>query len=199
MFSQEGRALDRSRGGLGIGLALVRSLVEMHGGRIEAHSDGPGRGAVFAVHLPVLAARPAPAPQPRDQHPAGTPARRILVVDDNRDGADSLAMMLRVLGHDTRTAYDGVQAIEAAEKYRPEVVLLDIGLPRMNGYEVCRHVREQAWGEGMLIVAVTGWGQDDDRRRSREAGFDHHLVKPVDPDRLLALLASPRDVATAPG
>ena len=189
MFMQVDRALEATTGGLGIGLTLAKQLVDLHGGSVTAASDGPGRGSVFTVRLPLQSApaevgREAPAAAP-----AGTP-RRILVVDDNRDSAESLALLLAMLGHETRIAHDGLDALEAAERFRPDVMLLDIGLPKLNGYEACRRIREQAWGRQMMIVALTGWGQDDDRRRSSEAGFDEHLVKPVDYARLTALLAT---------
>ncbi len=149
LFSQVEGTLSRSQGGLGIGLSLVRRLVELHGGSIAAHSEGPGRGSTFTVRLPVLIESPRPAGEGgRREEAAPTSSLRILVVDDNRDSADSLGMMLRLLGNDIQTAYDGVEAVAAADTFRPQVVLLDIGLPRQNGYEACRHIREQAWGRG---------------------------------------------------
>jgi PAS domain S-box-containing protein len=189
MFTQVDRSLERSRGGLGIGLTLVRRLVQMHGGSVEARSAGEGLGSQLIVRLPVVAFGEAPAPEPVV---AGEPAqrRRILVVDDNEDAATSLAMLLQLAGHETYTAHDGASALESAERHRPEVVLLDIGLPILNGYEVCRRVREQPWGQEMVLVALTGWGQEEDRIRSRGAGFDDHLVKPVDYAALTALIAS---------
>ncbi len=189
MFTQVDRPLERSQGGLGIGLSLVRGLVEMHGGRVEAHSDGPGRGSEFVVRLPVLL-RPGPGPNPAEDGDARGGSRyRVLVVDDNRDGAESLAMMLKLLGHETRTAHDGLEGLAAAEAFRPDVVLCDIGLPRLNGYDVARRIREQPWGAGIVLIAQTGWGQDEDRIQSKEAGFNFHLVKPVDPAALEKLLA----------
>src|SRR5262249_23234997 len=161
---------ERAQGGLGIGLTLVKQLVEMHAGRVEAHSDGPGQGCEFRVQLPLLM-----EPLPRLGRKNGedmpqTSSLRILIVDDNRDAADSLAMMLRLLGNDTRMAYDGLETVAVADAFRPQVVLLDIGLPRMNGYEAARTIRQQEWSKGMVLIAVTGWGQEEDRRRAREAG-----------------------------
>jgi len=193
MFVQVGQP-GHAQGGLGIGLGLVRSLVEMHGGRITARSDGPSRGSEFVVHLPALPPRsatevvPATAPRPasRDARP---PRRRILVVDDNLDAANSLARLLtRVYGQEVRMAHDGPSALVAAGEFLPEVVLLDIGLPGMDGYEVAHALRNLPESGGMLVVALTGWGQEKDRQRSREAGFDDHLVKPVDPEHLRAVL-----------
>ena len=191
LFAQVDRTLDRSEGGLGIGLSLVKRLVEMHGGTVEAHSEGAGRGSEFVVRLPILLTKPEGRPL---SPPAGervpAPVRRILVVDDNRDSADSLAQLLSLTGNDTRTAHDGEEGVLLAEDFRPDVVLLDIGLPKLNGYEVCRKIREQPWGKGMAVVALTGWGQDDDRRKSKEAGFNGHMVKPVDLTELMRLLAT---------
>jgi PAS domain S-box-containing protein len=190
MFTQVDRSLDKSHGGLGIGLTLVKRLVEMHGGRVEAKSRGPGKGSEFIVRLPVLVEASRLQAWGVEQDPASPKSSlRILIVDDNRDGADSLAMMLRIMGNDTRTAYEGQEGVDVAGEFRPEVLLLDIGLPKLNGYEACRNIREQAWGKGVVMIAMTGWGQDDDRRRSHEAGFDHHLVKPVDPQELMKMLA----------
>jgi PAS domain S-box-containing protein len=192
MFSQVDPALERSQGGLGIGLALVRGLVELHGGSVEARSGGPGRGSEFTVRLPIVEV-PAQARREPGGDGKGCPAGpkcRILVVDDNGDAARSLAKVLKILGHDVQTAHDGLEAVQAAATLRPDLVLLDLGMPRMNGYEAARHIRQQPWGRGIFIVALTGWGQDDDRRRSHEAGFDRHLVKPIEPAALAALLES---------
>jgi PAS domain S-box-containing protein len=193
MFSQIAPALERSQGGLGIGLSLVRGLVELHGGRVEARSKGPGKGSEFIVRLPVAdvpivqeSRQPA-----EDNKEASSRKRRILVVDDNRDAADSLALMLQMMGHDTRTAYDGAEAVQAAESFRPEVVLLDIGLPKMNGYEVAGRIRQQPWGASVTLIALTGWGQDEDKRRASEAGFDHHLTKPVEAASLREKVSGP--------
>ena len=190
LFTQVDRSSERSQGGLGIGLTLVRRLVEMHDGSIEARSNGPGTGSEFVVRLPVLL-QPPPGPPPKSDGPRATslPERRILVVDDNRDSADSLAMVLRHMGHEAHTGYDGEEAVVAAEKFRPEVVLLDLGMPKLNGYDACRRIRAKPWGKGMVLIAVTGWGQEGDRRRTEVAGFNHHLVKPVDPAALMKLLA----------
>ena len=189
MFVQVDTSLERSRDGLGIGLTLVKTLVELHGGSIEARSDGPGRGSEFIVRLPAAATpREAPSVQAEAPAPVSVP-RRVLVVDDNVDAAESLAMVLRFAGHDTRQAHDGVQAVKVAEQFRADVVLLDIGLPIMNGYEVCRRVRQEPWGRSMLLVALTGWGQEEDREQSRDAGFDVHMVKPVDHEALLDVIA----------
>jgi PAS domain S-box-containing protein len=191
MFAQLDTSLERSRDGLGIGLTLVRTLVEMHGGTIDVHSDGPGRGSEFVVRLPVLIeAADEPSRPVARARAAPVARRRLLIVDDNEDGTESLAMLLEFHGHETHKAYDGVEAIAAAERLRPDAVLLDIGLPGLNGYEACRRIREQSWGKEIFLVALTGWGTDEDRQHSREAGFDTHMVKPVDYDALLDLLAS---------
>jgi PAS domain S-box-containing protein len=190
MFSQAERSLDKAQGGLGIGLTLVKRLVEMHGGRVEASSEGSGNGSEFVVRLPAgVEASAPPASAERDEPAPPKSSLRILIVDDNRDGADSLGTLLRIMGNDIRTAYDGQKGVDVAEEFRPNVVLLDIGLPKLNGYEACRRIREQAWGREMVLIAVTGRGQEEDRRRSYEAGFDHHLVKPADPEALMKLLA----------
>jgi CheY-like chemotaxis protein len=193
LFMQANSTLDRAQGGLGIGLTLVRRLVELHGGKVEVHSEGLGHGSEFVVRLP-LPEQPAavPAAEPDAPAAAARPSpQRVLVVDDNRDAAESVALMLRLDGHDVRVAHDGPAALEAARSFRPEVVLLDIGLPRMSGHEVAARLLQQRHNGRPLLVALTGYGQDEDRRRSREAGFDHHLVKPVDPQTLRELLACP--------
>lgn len=188
MFSDEGREEDRVTGGLGVGLALVKGIVGLHGGTVEGRSDGPGKGSEFTVRLPVAAepARPTSSSNPLILVPGGY---RILVADDHRDGADALAMMLRTMGNEVRIAYDGDEAVRTADDFRPDVALLDIGMPLLDGYETARRIRKTPWGKRMMLVAQTGWGQEEDRRRSSEAGFDHHLVKPVDPTALLKLLA----------
>lgn len=188
MFMQVDRTADRSQGGLGIGLTLVKRLVEMHGGTIEPRSEGEGMGSEFIVRLPVLS-KPTNVRESGANGSAESVAQhRILIVDDNRDSAESLAMLLELSGNKTYLAYDGVEGLKAIETHRPEVVLLDIGLPKRDGHEVCRRVREQDWGKEIVMIALTGWGQADDRRKSQEAGFNGHLVKPVDYDKLLELL-----------
>jgi PAS domain S-box-containing protein len=195
MFTQGKSLPERTPDGLGIGLTIARLLVEMHGGRIEARSKGPESGSEFVVHLPVYMAETADRPAPRIKPPklvAHAPPRRILVVEDNEDAAASLVTLLRLTSHDVRAASDGFEALAAAAVDHPEVVLLDIGLPKLSGYDVARRIREESWGKDILLVAMTGWGQLDDKRRSREAGFDLHLTKPVDPVVLDELLVDPR-------
>jgi len=201
MFSQVDRTLERSQRGLGIGLHLVKRLVEMHGGMVTAESDGLGHGSQLTVTLP-LATAPVPAsapPPPGASDLAQVATRRILVVDDNIDAAQSLAMLLNVCGHETHLAHDGAAAVDAAEQLRPDVILLDIGLPKMNGFEACRQIRERPWGKNVVIIALTGWGQDVDRRRSEESGFDHHVVKPVEHEALARLLGSGESTDAAGG
>jgi CheY-like chemotaxis protein len=191
LFTQVECSLDRSHGGLGIGLTLVRQLVELHGGHVQAFSAGANQGSEFVVRLPALTdgtlALPA-VPQREEGRPS--PSRRVLVVDDNQDAADSLAMLLRLGGHEVHVFHDGPTAVAAADAVKPEVALLDIGLPEMNGFELARRLRTHPGLTAILLVAVTGYGQDQDLRRSREAGFDHHLVKPIDPMALEAIFAS---------
>ncbi len=202
LFTQLDQATGRPQGGLGIGLALVRQLVEMHSGAVTASSEGLGHGSEFLIRLPIAveetdveaaqtggdtrAATAAPTP-PAPVRP--TMQRRILVADDNSDARESLATLLELSGHEVFHAQDGSGALEAAERCRPDVALLDIGMPYANGYEVARQIRGQPWGRDMVLVALTGWGQESDRRRSHEAGFDTHLTKPVDPDVLDELLS----------
>ena len=191
MFSQVDRSIERTTGGLGIGLALVKALVEMHDGSVTADSAGAGKGSTFTVRLPALEnlARPTDPVTPESGAAAPTARRRILVVDDSRDSAISLAKLLELLGNEVHTAHDGVAAVEAANEFRPEIILMDVGMPRLNGYEATRCIREQPWGQSIVIVALTGWGQDADRKMSREAGCNGHLVKPVSLPDLQNLLA----------
>ena len=202
LFTQLERTSGHAQGGLGIGLALVRKLVEMHGGSVTAHSDGVGHGSEFVIRLPLQ----MPTEQigevselhtngssngpldPSAQETGDRVKRRILLADDNNDALESLATLLQLGGHDVVTASNGALALECAERHRPEVMLLDIGMPLLDGYEVARRIRVQPWGRQITLVALTGWGQDSDRRRSREAGFDTHLVKPLDMDKLMDLL-----------
>lgn len=180
-FAQVDPSLERVRDGLGLGLALVKKLVELHGGTVEARSAGLGRGSEFVVRLPVIPTpRPALPREPARIEPGPTVPRRILVVDDNRDSADSLALLLKLMGHEVATAHDGLEAVERSTIFRADVVLLDIGMPGLNGHEVARRIGEQAGEESPRLVALTGWGHEDDRRRSKDAGFEAHLVKPVD-------------------
>lgn len=190
MFMQVEATAGKSQGGLGIGLTLVKRLAEMHGGTIEARSGGEGQGSEFIVTLPVFdrverLLRPASEPSGLGLLPC-----RILIVDDNFDSAESLALLFQTMGSTTCLAHDGVEALSAIEKYTPEVVLLDIGLPKLDGHEVCRRVRSQPWGKDIIMIALTGWGQEEDRRMSEDAGFDGHIVKPVHYDQLEELLAS---------
>ena len=194
MFTRGERASGHGPGGLGIGLALARRLAEMHGGAVDAYSEGPGKGSVFTVRLP-LTGNQRPGYTVAGHIAAAIPQQRILVVDDNRDAADSLGMILKFLGADVRIARDGLEALEAVQTYDPSVVLLDIGMPGMDGYEVARTIRTRFPGHRPTIVALTGWGQDKDRGRAREAGFDHHLIKPADVGALQVLLASLDDKA----
>jgi signal transduction histidine kinase/ActR/RegA family two-component response regulator len=193
MFSQVDSAIDRSEGGLGIGLALVKGLVGLHGGTVEAQSPGIGKGSTFFIRLPAgavvhhggrsdaqLSMRPVLVAEPRCS---------VLIADDNRDAADSLALLLQMSGYKLHVCHSGREALALAQRERPHALVLDIGMPGMNGYELARHIRQEAWGREVLLIAVTGWGQQEDRERSRAAGFDHHLTKPVDPDTLQALLA----------
>ena len=189
LFAQVDRSLERSQGGLGIGLALVRKLVEMHGGSVVADSAGPNRGCTFTVRLPLIHA-------PADQAEAACTLSqgmandvRVLVVDDNVDSAQSMSQLLTMLGYHTRTAHDGLEALHVANAYHPQAVILDIGLPKLSGLDAARRIREQDWGQRALLIALSGWGQDEDRQKTHEAGFDHHFVKPVDVDALMQVLA----------
>nr|WP_227494066.1 ATP-binding protein [Ramlibacter pallidus] len=190
MFSQVSSVIDRAEGGLGIGLALSRGLVEMHGGRIEAHSEGRGRGSEFVVHLPQgVGAVGREGAATKDVPEAATGARRkVLLADDNADALQTMAALLELEGHTVLTASDGAQAVEVARAQRPEVAVVDIGMPRLNGYEVAAAIRSAPWGSGIRLIALTGWGQAQDQQRATEAGFDHHCTKPVDLHTLLELV-----------
>jgi CheY-like chemotaxis protein/anti-sigma regulatory factor (Ser/Thr protein kinase) len=185
-FAQLDGTYYRKQGGLGIGLTLVKRLVEMHGGRVEARSEGPGRGSEFIVRLPLAVAARAPEAAPPNNLPAFA-QQRILVVDDNHDGAVTLAMLLQVYGAEVIVAHDGITALDVLKASRPSVLLVDIGMPGMDGYELARRAR-QIDGDALTIIAVTGWGQAKDRSLSKAAGIDHHLVKPIDCEALVALL-----------
>lgn len=200
LFTQAERTVDRSLGGLGVGLTLVRELVEMHGGRVDALSNGPGHGSEFVVYLPLAKARAANArPADREARPQASAATlRVLVVEDNVDSAEMLTFMLQLSGHDARMAHDGTTAIYVARALQPHVILCDIGLPRMSGYEVAARLRQDPLFQGTVLIALTGYGQEDDRARALEAGFDHHVIKPVDPDALTALLATADGSALPP-
>jgi PAS domain S-box-containing protein len=191
MFSQVQAHKQHARGGLGIGLALVRSLVEMHRGSVEAQSAGPGRGSTFTVRLPLLQtpteAKPNP-PQPGTLESTAQRTRRVLIADDNADAAASLASILQLQGHKTRIAANGHEAVELAATYRPDIIFMDVGMPLLDGLEATRQIRAQPWGKSMLIVALTGWGQQNDRRRTREVGMNMHLVKPIDLNEIAAVL-----------
>jgi len=192
LFMQVDQSLDRSQGGLGIGLTLVRRLVEMHRGTIQAFSQGPGCGSEFVVRIPLAKEENRCVKEEPDTSRVPSPLlpRRILVVDDNQDAADSLAILMRSRGHEVQTANNGPDALETAQVFFPDIVMLDIGLPGFDGYEVARRLRQCPNGDRILLAALTGYGRDDDRLRSQQAGFDLHLVKPVHPEVLWGLLAS---------
>ncbi|MGH8210341.1 MAG: response regulator, partial [Steroidobacteraceae bacterium] len=201
LFTQLDSTSGPAQSGLGIGLALVQRLVEMHGGSVTARSDGPGRGSEFVIRLPLFIPKTVESEPPlhtlsaleQSMTNAAGPTRtqrRILVADDNNDALESLATLLQLSGHEVYTAANGAVALQSAQEHRPEVALLDIGMPKLDGYEVARRIRAQPWGQRITLVALTGWGQDSDRRRSQEAGFDSHLVKPLDLDKLTELLAA---------
>ena len=193
MFTQADSSLEKSHGGLGIGLTIVKRLVELHGGRVEARSEGRGRGSEFIVRLPLAeSVSPIQSVSIADGTSAAASARRVLVVDDNTDAAASLALVLEMLGHETRVAADGSTALAMAESFCPDLVLLDIGLPGMNGFDVCERMRAQPWGRGAMLVALSGWGQSEHKERARAAGFDHYFIKPIDPEELQRLLGTLR-------
>jgi CheY-like chemotaxis protein len=192
LFAQGDRSLARSEGGLGIGLTLARSLAEMHGGCLTATSAGLGRGSEFVVRLPAIAPLTAPSPEPEPRgEPARSRGRRVLVIDDNIDMARTLASLLKLLHHEVCTAYDGPSGLEAARVHRPDVVLLDVGLPGMDGYQVAERLRREEFGKTLRLVAVTGYGQEEDRLRALSAGFDQFVTKPVDYHTLMTLVVGP--------
>jgi len=196
MFVQVDRSLTRTQAGLGVGLTLARRLVALHGGSIAASSDGIGRGTVFTVRIPLSGSMPEAA----GLAPASTqnaPRRRVLLADDNVDFANSLASLLTAHGHDVRVVHDGAEALRVAAEFLPECAFLDIGMPKVHGYEVARRLKASPATADCVLVAVTGWGQEDDRRRARDAGFDRHLVKPIDPEQLEAILAGAGRAAKA--
>jgi CheY-like chemotaxis protein len=191
-FTRNGSGTRDAHIGLGIGMTLARRLVELHGGQIAVHSDGPGEGSTFVVQLNLAHVQAVRAAPSATESVVSDPARssaRVLIVDDNRDAAQSLALMLDLEGHEVRTAADGLEALEVAEVFRPKVVLLDIGMPGIDGYETARRLRARPWAKSALLCAQTGWGQEDDKRKARSAGFDRHLVKPIDPEELNRILA----------
>ena len=190
MFTQVGRSLEQSEGGLGIGLALAKRLVEMHGGVIEARSEGLGKGSAFIVTLPVASAVPEKAAPARGAAAGEGPKYRVLIADDNRDVTEVFEVMLTLMGHTVESAHDGMEAVEKAASFHPDVIMLDIGMPNLNGYDAARRIRETDTGKKAVLIAITGWGDAKDKRQSEEAGFNHHLVKPVDPLALVELLNS---------
>ncbi len=192
MFRQVDQSLEKSHGGLGIGLTLVRRLVELHGGTVNAQSEGPGKGSEFIVRLPLAngTEKKVRGQIAENKQEAAIPKFRILVVDDNHDSGHTLSMLLQIKGHEVRTASDGLEAIATAEEFRPEIILMDVGMPKLNGYEATRRLREKPFGKDIMIVALTGWGQASDVARSIEAGCSAHLVKPVDFAELERLLAN---------
>jgi CheY-like chemotaxis protein len=189
MFSQIEGVSGRSDGGLGIGLALVKGLAQMHGGTVEVRSGGLGHGSEFIVRLPLAPPHPASAPVVTDRAAVAPVRRRILIADDNKDAAESLSMLLELAGHEVRIAHLGRTALSLAQAFRPDTALLDIGMPDLSGYEVAQNLRRQPWGTNIHLIALTGWGQENDRRRALESGFDHHMIKPIDPDQLEGVIA----------
>jgi CheY-like chemotaxis protein/anti-sigma regulatory factor (Ser/Thr protein kinase) len=195
LFVQGGQSIDRAQGGLGLGLSIVKSLVERHGGTVSAHSDGPNRGSEFVVTLPLAVDHASQVDAPNVRPPAQVPSRvapRILVVDDNHDAAEMLSEILRARGYETRIAHDGPEALRVASAFKPEAAFLDIGLPVMDGYELASRLREIPGLSTVRLVAVTGYGQDSDRRRTKAAGFEHHMVKPVNLEALEDLVTAIR-------
>jgi CheY-like chemotaxis protein len=190
MFMQVDRSLERSQAGLGVGLTLARRLVELHEGAIEVRSEGPGKGSEFVVRLPLSTGRLPDTPAAVQEDAARLVRRRVLLADDNVDFARSLGQLLEARGHDVRVVHDGAQALDAAKQFAPDIAFLDIGMPKIHGYELARRMRALPATARCVLVAVTGWGQEDDRRRAREAGFDRHLTKPVDPSQIEAIVES---------
>ena len=190
MFTQVEGSLQGSQGGLGIGLSIVQRLVQMHGGSVVVSSDGPGKGSQFVVRLPLALQLVGEKVADESDPDCSTECLRILVADDNVDAAESLAILLTLEGNETRTAHDGLQALNVAATFRPDALLLDIGTPKLNGYELCRCIGQQPWGKNIVVIALTGWGQEDDKRRSIGVGIDFHLVKPVDHEALKKLLSA---------
>jgi CheY-like chemotaxis protein len=195
MFTQVGRSLEQTEGGLGIGLALAKRLVEMHGGKIEARSEGLGKGSQFVVTLPAAANSSTEELSPGEEPMFKATKRRILIADDNRDVAEAFGVMLETVGHEVVTAHDGMEVLEKAEHFQPDIIVLDIGMPKINGYDAARRLRQQPWGKDVVLVAITGWGNEKDKGQSQEAGFDFHLVKPVDPGALCRLVDSVQPLA----
>ena len=194
MFTQSALPLERAQGGLGVGLSLVDRLVKLHGGTVSAYSAGPGQGSQFTVRLPAWNTPRLHAPEPKDELQQVSDKRcRVLVVDDNEDSVDSLAMLLRMLGHEVATSNDGESALNVADQFRPDVAILDIGLPKLNGYDLAKQIREMPWARDVVLVALTGWGQEQHRRRSAESGFNHHLTKPVELEVLQQILSDVAD------
>jgi CheY-like chemotaxis protein/anti-sigma regulatory factor (Ser/Thr protein kinase) len=193
LFTQDDRTLDRAQGGLGLGLTLVRRITELHGGRVEVYSEGRGRGSTFTITLPLVPSTEVAAPSRDDRdQPSGAGPMRCLVVEDNLDAAAMLKVALEFEGHTVQLAFDGLRAVEVATEFKPDAVLLDIGLPRMNGYDAARAIRQRPGLEDVIIIATTGYGQEADRHKSRDAGIDHHLVKPVQLDAVLKAMAAGR-------
>jgi CheY-like chemotaxis protein len=199
MFSQVDRTVERMSGGLGIGLALVKGLVETHGGSVSAESPGPGLGSTFTIRLPVIHPEGVQLVPIGDSSEIAPPAARrtVVVADDSTDGAEAMAELLEALGSEAYVAHDGVAVVELVERVRPQLVLMDVGMPRQNGLDATRQIRREAWGQDMTIIALTGWGQDADRERSRAAGCDGHLVKPIDVQSLKDLLQALPDKPAA--
>src|SRR5262249_18430730 len=198
IFVQLDQRLERTQGGLGVGLGLVKNIVEMHGGSVSAASDGPGRGSRFTMLLPI--AKPLPGEVDTDsstRRKSSLVKQRILVAEDGPDAAESFRMLLTIMGHDVRVVSDGVQAVNAARGFRPDLIIMDLGMPRMNGYDAARAIRAGSGGKEPVIIALTGWGQPEDQRRSLEAGFDRHLTKPVDPNLLRSLLETTGNRSTS--